>query len=109
MTNPADQKFLGRMEEAVETLKEVAANLQDSFGDLNTNVTRLNANLENMASDFKEHVVNDNKFYDNASNRLASLEGSRSRLLGVASGAGIAGGGFTMVIGWVLKALGGHQ
>lgn len=93
----------GRIEEAIDTLKEVTKVLRenqdnsrqkfmDIFSEMNKNLVKLDTTMQNVADKLKEHILEDGTFHVDADQRINGLEGDRNRLKGMAAGIGLVTG-----------------
>lgn len=105
MTDKLDQKNIGRMEKAIETLEKTCSSLNENVQENTRNTIELTATMRDLTKVVEKHVANDEKFHNETDIRLGSLENTRTQAIGWASG---AGGAVGLITALATKFLGGH-
>lgn len=97
------EKDMGRLEEAVKNIKDVTETIAksqsdnrdkffDIFDKMNTGITTLNANMNNLVTTFGKHEASDYGFHESMEKRVEVLEANKNKLAGAAAVLGISGG-----------------
>lgn len=108
MPGPTD-KDIGRLEEAVTTLKTLSSDLREDrekdndkfyelFNKMNGNLIKLNGTMETMTLNFTQHQENDEEIHEKQDKRLSSLENGRLQVLAWAGGAGTVMTGLLILV-----------